>query len=203
MIGFDQVEYGYGNPNTWSQVIFEVADPQVPTGITLPSLTISCIHPNRQEFQETIGPIHLGLDKDLHQLTYPTSRPDSDLSSITQPFTISNQGELRLQDIQVEAGMLGIKYLVMNFKYTNTSADSDNRTRISAFLLGNDGLARRHTYVYGPKGCSSTGTLSANSRQSSEVRLCFQVGNQAADFKFLWIDDEPDLLQVYDLPDGF
>jgi hypothetical protein len=203
MIGFDVVEDGYGNPNTWSQAVYQVADHQNKFTLTIPSLTISCIHQDNQNFQETIGPINVEVDGNIRQSTYPTARPDSEFTSIAEPITIPNKGVLELQDINYEAGMVDIRYLVMNFKLTNTSTNPEKYTSIRPILLGNDGLTRRPTYVYGPPGCSSEENFSASSAQSTNVTLCYQVGSKAANFKLLWIDEENGFLKVYDLPEGF
>ena len=203
MIGFDIIEYEYGSPNTWAQAVYQVADNQNHYRITIPSLTVSCIHQDNQKYQETIGPMIIGVDENLHQPMFPTTRPDSEFISITKPITLPNNGLLEFQGIEYADGMADIRFLVMNFKYSNDSLDDENPIKISAFLLGNDGLSRRLTFAYGPPGCSTDSSLSLSQGQSANIKLCYQIGSQAANFKFLWIDEEHAIFQIYNLPEGF
>lgn len=203
MISFESIENGYGSPNTWSQAVFQVADHQYQYKMTIPSLTVSCIHQDGQKYDETIGPIHINIDENIRQPSYPTSRPDSEFPSITRSITISGQGMLEFQGINYQTGMAGFRYLVIDLKYTKTNPSLDATPYSKVILLGNDGLTRRLTYVYGPPGCSSEDSFNVDPGQPTNVKLCYLAGKQATSFKLLWVDIEKGIYQVYDLPDGF
>ena len=203
MIGFDVIEYERGSPNTWSQAVFQVPDQAGQYLLTIPSLTVSCVYPDGQKYDETTGPIQIDLDAAVRQPVYPTSRLDSDFESITQPITVPELGLLEFQGAQFQRGMAGFKYLVMDFKYTRTSLDSDPSKINNAILVGDDGLTRRVTSVYAPPGCSTEKDLDMEPGQLSRIRLCYLAGSQAEHFKFLWVDETAGIFKVYNLPGGF
>jgi hypothetical protein len=195
MISFEAVEAGYGTPSTWSQAVYRVAEQQNPRRITIPALTVTCIQPDGLELRETTGPIYLEVEEDIRQPGYPTSRPDSEFASITQPIRLPNQEALELQDIDYEAGMAGIRYLVIDFMPADTGEPAENLASFRPVLIGDDGLSRRITHIYGPPGC--------NPGPSATLRLCYHIGNQAANFKLVWVEEESGIFQVFDLPKGY
>ena len=156
---------------------------------------------NRNEFMN--DPIVLNLEKDVRSVSYPTERPDSDFQSITESIQIPGKGTLKLLDLSRKAGSV-----VIRFKFTNTSAGYETSGRISAYMIGNDGIVH-----WDESG--NAGVFKIPPAQSSEISFQFTTGS-ARSFKLaLLLADArvdsaagfstkvDDPIGVFDLPDGY
>jgi hypothetical protein len=165
----------YGEPDTWLQLVFKVAEGQNHFFVTIPTVRIACLSPEGSYNYGQAGPIVLDLARDTREVVFPTDNPD-DYDPIDDPIIIEGLGSIDLIDIKRDG-----ESLFLDFQFTNASQGYEVGGKFDAYLIGDDGLFRSY------ECCAS---FKAGPGQTSEFQVEFVTGSHTGSYKLLWIADD-------------
>lgn len=185
----------YVTAGFFPQMVFGIAETQNPITITIPSLTVWCIHDDGQTFNETIAPLYLNLNTDIQQVP-KTDLPQLNHIDITAPIVIDGIGTLEYLGIKREdvdktdCDQDNNCLITISYKFTNASSGYETSLGLDGlYLLGDDGLIRPQygfvATVVGPG-------------QTADVEVSFFSGPMTNKLMLIWHLTNP--YRIIDLP---
>jgi hypothetical protein len=163
---------------------YQVATSQNHLAVHIKSFQVRCVYPDGREYVESWNdPVVMDLDKDTRPINRPTTRPDNDIKSITEPFEVPNVGIFTLLDIH---SALDGKAIVMRFRFTNANAGYETSgSFFHSYLIGDGGV----TYYLCDVNCQIErgGNFQAGPGQSDDFEIRFYVPERISNPKLVLI----------------
>lgn len=205
----------WGVPDSWSQVLFQVAENQEQFKLTIQGASVSCILPDGTRESEILGPFELDLNSDTAAVVFPSEKLADNISQdISSPFEIGG-ASLQITNVYRDDPRFGDEpggMVVIKFRVENLSGGYEASGEIRSYLIGDDGLIRtpgcEHPWSCIPDG-APVGSLGHYGRfqvgpgQTSEASIGFLAHPSVKNLKFVVTHAQEGVYQVFDLPDDF
>lgn len=196
----------WGEPNSWSHLVFQVAESQNHFKLIIPDLSLNCVTADGQNGWEQLGPIVLDLDTDLPVVTYPIADAKTVVQDISAPFEFGG-ASLQISKVYRENTWFGDEtgdLVVIEFQVANLSGGYEASGIIRSYLIGDDGLIRFPGC--GISGCGqglpgSTLGFQVGPSQTGVASIGFVAPRSVGNLKFVIADEREGVFWVSDLPD--
>lgn len=213
-IGGGHLSY-WGEPDGWSQLVFQVAESQSRYKVAIQNAGVRCILPDGSMGSEILEPLVLDLSSDTTTLAFPGSAAIRVMEDLSSPFELAGASlqitELYRDDYYSSYdGGLTDDMVVIKFRVENRSGGYEASGTINSYLIGDDGLIRI-------PGCSNpwfcqpgisldnpshTGRFQVGPGQVGEASIGFIAHPSTGNLKFV-VADQTGVYLVFDLPDDF
>ena len=196
----------WGVPDSWSQVLFQVAENQEQFKLTIEGVGVSCILTDGSREWEVLGPFELDLNSDTVAIEFPTAKlADRVSQDFSSPFEIGG-ASLQITNVYRGDTWFGDEtgdLVIIEFQVTNLSGGYEVSGEIKSYLIGDDGLIRRSGC--GLSGCGSdfpnlSGRFQVGPGQVGEASLGFIAPKEVGNLKFVVSHDQQGVYLVFDLP---
>ena len=202
----------WGAPNSWSQLVFQVAENQEQFKLTIQSARVHCILPDGSRESEILGPFELDLSTATAAVAFPSDKLANQISQdFSLPFEIGG-ASLQITNVYRGDTWFGDEtgdLVIIEFQVTNLSGGYEVSGSIGSndsYLIGDDGLIRRSGC--GLSGCGSdfpslSGRFQVGPGQVGEASLGFIAPKEVGNLKFVVSHNQEGVYLVFDLPDDF
>lgn len=205
----------WGVPDSWSQLLFQVAENQEQFKLTIQYASVRCVLPDGSLESEILGPFELDLNSDTAAIAFPIEKLADHISQVmSEPFEIGG-ASLQITKVYRDDTWFGDEsgdMVVIEFQVDNLSGGYESSGSIRSYLIGDDGLIRtpgcgspwhcraKDVPLNGP---AHTGYFGVGPGQTGEASIGFLAHPSVGNLKFVVVHEQEGVYLIFDLPDDF